>query len=246
MRTAPSRNPEFGDRLKLQIFRTPERKMKNRLQMAIAFVCLLGILLTQSAMATVITRSAQIELGNFVQGGLDQDNFITQVATFAPATLSVGDTLRLSISFLNNDALHLIDNGGQESTLYALSISDGSSLTGDTRVVWHFQGVQGSLLLPDNFIIGQGGGWGTGATEPFLNLTDTNFSFTGLDLDFLIQNIHVGSAVTFNGVSLKTNGFAFGQVSEPNAFPLLALGVILAWTGRFQSRKRELNIKQPK
>ena len=107
---------------------------------------------------------------------------IAESVFFDLATVDVGDLFEFHLHF-GGQALHITDiSGASDEYMGWQFISTPPSLTGFLfNTTFQFEGVQGQLLTND-FNIGFGGP--IGAFLPNWNLTDSEFSFTGISLLF--------------------------------------------------------------
>ena len=197
---------------------------------------LLALVCVQPAHATVFSRSAVIDLGALASGSLPGSSFGTDPATFAPATLGVGDQLVLDMAFAGGSSLQVAEDGGATEFLqWQLGFTGPNGIWDST---FTFTGVSGSLLT-HSFSAGFSGSWGP---FPVDNLTDSAFSFSGTTLTVDISSLTAGPSVTFESVRLLGNSSDFSvltAVPAPATLPLVGAGLLaLACARRRRSGSR--------
>jgi PEP-CTERM motif len=211
-----------------------------RLVPIIATACLfLGPARRAEATAFVVASTVDLSavvIENITPGG-HAGNRIRFSADFAGIDdFLVTDTLHLTVSFANGAAIHLFDTDapflGDDERLIGRTIVQFGFRGSDRHDAYQFTGVQGSLLfnpiLTDNF-------------TNDLNLTDTTFAFSGLELHLTFDNPVFDPDVP---IFSRLVGFSFelwadavevhspAAIPEPSTLALVAVGLAAARTRR--------------
>jgi len=164
-------------------------------------------------------------------------------------SISAGDTLIVHIGFANNLSLELTDLGNgtapTEITKMTLSTDDPIDMRNEWRNSYTatFLDVNGGLLTNPLQNDINGGGSGLSPIFDRTNLTETSFSYSGVDLEFYFDEYLVtrGSAVFTklewsSGAELVTIIPSPSPVPEPSTILLFGIG-LLGLTG-FSRRKK--------
>ena len=190
------------------------------------FLALLIALFSINANSIIIERSGTFDLSDFTP---PVSEFYDSVH-FEKATIDVGDTFIFHLDF-GGGALHVIDMLGDSDEYLgwqtvALPSGENTGYLWDTT--FHFEGVKGNLLTND-FTLGFGGP--IGAFLPNWNLTDNQFSFTGITLEFDVwykepgRGVYETEQMNFNGFFNPDSGMFVG-VPEPSILALMSVGLI--------------------
>lgn len=198
------------------------------------------IAMADPAAALVINRTATVDLAAY---GLPSSTMATAVTSplNAAATLNQDDTLIVTATFANGEALKWTDIAGDSDEFIHLLLRDGPDFVGALgyAATLTFNGVSGDLLengLSSTF---------SGALSGFFirNLTDSMFSFTGFTIETTITNN--ADPIMVDGLSINARlnggtqtGDVFTRVPagmpEPGTLALFGLGL----TGLATVRRR--------
>jgi len=143
-----------------------------------------------AAQATLITRDVMIDLetDGRIKAFSNQDSW-EGIVSIEDTNFSTGDTLLLNIRFANSKSLELSNSGtnplnnGLELTKLSLLFETPNGADYRASGFFTYVGVDGDLLSnPTYWDISGGGGAFRG---PFwlLNLTDTSFSYSGINIE---------------------------------------------------------------
>ena len=189
------------------------------------------LLLTASlnANALIINQTAFIDLetdGRVIpffpnpawEGTVDLDS---------PVSFQTGDIFNLSIRFKNNKSLLLSDYGnstGLELSKLSLLFGDPSNNNWRTSGTYNYRGVGGSLLInPASFSVSGGGGALQGPFD-HKNLTDTSFSYSGIDINILFNGytLNAGTGL-FTRFEWSSAAESVQIIDTPASVPVTAL-----------------------
>ncbi len=130
-------------------------------------------------------------------------------------------------------------NTGNELTKLSFFTEDSSSIGWRTFGTYTYVGVDGELLTnPTSWRIGGGGGFYDGPFNP-KNLTDSSFSYSGVDIliDFDFYELRSGSGVSnlmeWSSSAEDIQIIDTTPLPEPRTLGLLAIGLAgIAWIKR--------------
>lgn len=197
---------------------------------------LLGMVST--ANAALISRSVNIDLGsdgslvNYT--GLPARPGWQGDVSVAPFSISAGDQLSLALRFVNGKALRLLDlpGGVEDQYMWLRLLTDGPSAGMDYRVlpVFQYLGVSGQLLenpiVPTDTV----GGGGAVGIHTYANLTDTNFAYSGVNINVsFVEFDDRGTPFAFSKVGWTSSSdrveIIDAVVPEPSPLVLMGLGL---------------------
>ena len=201
-------------------------------------IAILLCLSASAAQATLIIRDVEILLGDLLYGDTpDGRQFLDERGIYAsawaddPAIVDLGDTLRLNVDF-GGQRLQMFDFGDPSREILRLNVQTGPGPGTISGAVWtstiDFAAFGNATADPHTFT-SSGGGVGIGYITPsFIDLTPTQFSFSGFQLDLTPTSSLLGfpEAFTGFGFSAEADRIAIRPVPEPGTLSLLAVGLL--------------------